>query len=45
MKFIDDEPGSYGHGIGAALDGLGLAHKQSDNPDNGIQFIYITNAE
>ncbi|KAF1358006.1 hypothetical protein EJ07DRAFT_126217 [Lizonia empirigonia] len=45
VNFLDDEPGSYGHGIGAALDGLGLPNKQSNNPDDGIQVIYVAHAD
>ncbi|KAJ4346296.1 hypothetical protein N0V95_005506 [Ascochyta clinopodiicola] len=44
-NFLDDEPGSPGFGLGPALDALGLPNKQSNNPNAGIQIIYVAHAE
>ena len=45
VNFLKDEPGASGFGIGPALDALGLPNKQSNDPNAGIQIIYVAHAD
>lgn len=45
VNFLDDKPGSYGLGIGDALHALGVPDQQSNDPNSGIQVIYVVHAD
>ncbi|KAF9692231.1 hypothetical protein EKO04_009605 [Ascochyta lentis] len=45
VNFLDDRPGSPGLGLGPALDALGLPSMQSEDPNAGIQIIYVAHAD
>ncbi|KAF2624314.1 hypothetical protein BU25DRAFT_157490 [Macroventuria anomochaeta] len=42
---LKDDRGCPGYGLGAALNDLGLPTKSSDDPNNGIQVIYVSHGD
>jgi hypothetical protein len=45
VNFLDDTPEEPGFGIENALNGLGLPKQPSNDPNTGIQIIYIAHAD